>query len=313
MLQINDLGEGSSLFKALGSEVRMKMVRLLSEQGEMNLNEIASALELTNGAVTSHIKKLEECGIIEVKNVHSARGMQKVCSLKVKEILLNCVTPEEEERNTKVYETEIRIGHYSDYSVKPGCGAAGREGMIGKEDDPRSFAYPERVEAQMLWLHDGYIEYRIPNLLPEKQRIVQVTLIFEISSAMQGLEEDPQSVIHFLLNGREIGNWLSVHSSDPSRGIYTPMWWNRQERQRGYLKMIVINNSGAYLDGVKAADVDWGWDFLDDQGEMKLRFEVRPENRYTGGLALYGAGFGNYRQDIIARVHYMPEGVWTTF
>ena len=57
MLQIEGLEEGLEIFRALGSKVRMKSVQLLAERGPMNLNEIAQALQLTNGAVTSHVKK----------------------------------------------------------------------------------------------------------------------------------------------------------------------------------------------------------------------------------------------------------------
>ena len=57
MLQIEGLEEGLEIFRALGSKVRMKIVQLLAERGPMNLNEIAQALQLTNGAVASHVKK----------------------------------------------------------------------------------------------------------------------------------------------------------------------------------------------------------------------------------------------------------------
>ena len=53
MLEIHNLEEGLGLFKTLGSEVRLKIVWLLARNGEMNLNEIAGALGLTNGAITS--------------------------------------------------------------------------------------------------------------------------------------------------------------------------------------------------------------------------------------------------------------------
>lgn len=63
MLHIKNLNDGLELFKTLGSDVRMRIVELLSERGEMNMNEIASALELTNGALTAHIRRLEELGL----------------------------------------------------------------------------------------------------------------------------------------------------------------------------------------------------------------------------------------------------------
>ena len=306
MLQINGLENGLEIFKCLGSEVRMQIVHLLSQNGEMNLNELASALELTNGALTSHVRMLEQCGIIQTVPSYTGRGLQKICSLKVDQMLMN-VYPVREALTAKAYETSIRIGHYSDYAAGPSCGIACREKLIGTENDPRCFAYPERVDAEMIWLHDGYVEYRIPNQLPEGQRIDQITLSFEVGAADQGSESDTQSMLHFLLNGKEMGHWLSIKSMDADGGIYTPGWWQRRERRCGFLKMLVINRIGAFLDGVMMAETGNGYEFLDGSGEMHFRFEARSENGNNGGLALYGRGFGNYQQDIQVRVHYMPE------
>lgn len=306
MLQINGLSEGIEIFKTLGSEVRMRIIELLSENGPMSHGEIASSLGLTVGAVTSHIKRLEECRMIQVTQEHTGHGLRKTCTLQVDQILLN-VYPAAEEYNAKVYETEIPIGQYSDYGIRPDCGLAGENGIIGVENDARSFAWPERLRTSMLWFHDGYIEYRIPNLLPEKNRIMQLTLSFEISSADQGLPDDTRSDIHFSLNGKPLGHWKTIRQADQAHGIYTPYWWTSPHRQHGYLKMLVVNAMGVFLDGVKVAETGPAWEFLDSFGEMKLRFECHPESGCEGGLALYGNNFGNYRQNIHARVHYMPE------
>ncbi len=306
MLQINGLTEGLELFKTLGSEVRLRIVQLLSEQGTLSLTEIASSLGLTSGAVTPHIRRLEESGIITISQEHTGRGLKKNCSLEVDEILLN-VYPTMEALNTRIYETDVPIGQYSDFGVHAGCGLAGDSALIGVEDDPRSFAWPERLKAGMLWFHDGFIEYRIPNLLPEGTRIMQLTLSFEISSADQGLPEDSLSDIAFSLNGESLGNWLTIRQADQSRGIYTPHWWPTHVRGHGYLHMIVINSGGVFLDGVKVRETGPDWRFLDSFGEMKLRFSCHPENGHEGGLALYGSNFGNYKQNIHVRVHYEPE------
>lgn len=306
MLQINGLEQGLDIFKCLGSEIRMQIVDLLAHNHEMNLNEMAAALNVTNGALTPHIRKLEESGIIAVKTVNAGHGVQKVCSLETDQVLLN-VYPSKEDGSMKMYETSIRVGHYSDYAVRPGCGLAGPQGLIGTEDEPRCFSWPERLEAEMVWLHDGYLEYRIPNFLPKNQEIVQLTLSFEVSGADQGSENDTQADLKFSLNGKPIGSWTTIRPQNHIRSIYTPHWWNRKERRHGYLKMLVINGRGVYLDGVKMEDTGPDWKFQDENGEMKLRFESRPLNGREGGLALYGSGFGNYKQDILARIHYMPE------
>ena len=56
MLHITSLNEGLELFKALGSDVRIEILNILLENDNMSMNELASRLNITNGALTSHIK-----------------------------------------------------------------------------------------------------------------------------------------------------------------------------------------------------------------------------------------------------------------
>lgn len=305
MLKINGLEEGLEVFKTLGSEVRLRIVKLLSEKGAMNLNEIADALDLTNGALTAHIRKLEESGIINIVSENTGRGNFKVCSLKEDSLYLD-LRPSEEEQNIKVYETDIRIGHYGDYSIQAPCGLAGRNSLIGEADMTKYFAYPEHLDAELLWFHNGYVEYRIPNLLPANRRIVQIMVSFEISSAVQQSAGEAPSQIEFVLCGEKIGRWHSFEEPDNARGIYTPSWWGK-ERQHGFLKMIVVNEMGTFLDGRQISEKGFGNRVLTEYSDLRFRFQTHETAKYKGGLALYGKGFGNYKQDIRVQVHYMPD------
>ena len=60
MIHITNLDEGLELFKALGSEVRMQILKILLDNDQMSMNQLASELNISNGALTGHIKKLEE-------------------------------------------------------------------------------------------------------------------------------------------------------------------------------------------------------------------------------------------------------------
>lgn len=302
MLQVEGLREGLDIFKTLGSDVRMKIVELLADHGTMNLNEIASALELTNGAVTSHIRKMEEAGIIRIDQDYSGKGNQKVCSLQVDQLLVN-IRPLAEERNLSVYEAEIQIGDYLGYNVSPGCGLALAEGMAGTEDDPSVFSLPERKDAQMLWFHDGYVEYRIPNHTPEGSLIAQLTLIFEISSA----DYDSLSCIGFYLDDVSLGRWITFEN-DASRGYLTPSWYRPLQCQHGFLKMLVINRQGVFLDGVRIAEGPGEEALRGDGNELRFRIETHPSPEGNGGAALFGSAFGNYSQHIVARVHWALAG-----
>ena len=302
MLHIKNLNDGLELFKTLGSDVRMRIVELLSERGEMNMNEIASALELTNGALTAHIRRLEECGIIQTVTECTGHGNQKLCSMKVDQILVNGRT--EEVREVRVKDEELQIGYFDAFDVKDPCGLCSVYSMIGRENDPHYFALPDRLQAGLLWFSEGYVEYRIPNLLSANQQMHQMTFYFEISPERVGMLPDSQAEIDFYLNERKIATWVTPPEFQWSKGIYTPAWWYGRERQFGLMKMIVVTRFGTYFDGLKVSEIGLD-DFTPEELQhLKLRLGVEKRGRYQGGVALYGAGFGNYNQDIHVRVHY---------
>ena len=302
MLQIEGLQEGLEIFKTLGSEVRMRIVELLAQQGSMNLNEIATALELTNSAVTSHIRKMEETGIIHVEQDQTGKGNQKVCSLAVKQLLLSIPSPVEK-RNLSVYEAEIPIGDYEELCVRSDYGLALPDRLAVGESEGAPLRVPCGQNAQMLWFHDGFVEYRIPNQVPEGCIIAQLTLIFEISSA----DLQTQAVAAFSLEGVSLGTWRTFEN-DFSRGYYSPSWYRQMERQHGFLKMLVINRGGVFLDGVRIAEISGEHALRGDGNELRFRIGTHPADGAEGGIALYGAAFGNYNQPILARVHWAEPG-----
>ena len=60
MLHIRNLEEGVELFKVLGSDIRVNIILLLLKEKEMNMNEIAARLQITNGAVSyTHLRAHE--------------------------------------------------------------------------------------------------------------------------------------------------------------------------------------------------------------------------------------------------------------
>lgn len=89
MLHIKNVEEGLKIYIALGSELRIKIIKLLIEHTELNMNELATSLGVTNGALTSHIKKLEDCGLICVISEHNGHGNQKICRVNVDKLLVD--------------------------------------------------------------------------------------------------------------------------------------------------------------------------------------------------------------------------------
>ena len=209
MLHIKSLDEGLELFKALGSDVRIEIIKILLKENAMNMNELASRLNITNGALTSHIKKLEECGIVTISSEASGHGNQKVCSVHVDKILVDI---QDEPQNENIYTTDIKVGLFSDYSVFPTCGLATSNRLIGEVDDTRYFAHPDRYEADILWFTKGYVEYSIPNFVPANQKIDEICVSAELSSEAPGVNNVWPSDIYFYLNGTLLGTWTSPGS-----------------------------------------------------------------------------------------------------
>jgi len=303
MLHIKSLDEGLDLFKALGSEIRIEIIKALIANKEMSLNELATYLKVTNGALTSHIKKLEDCGIISISTESSGHGNQKMCSVRLDKILVD-LEPADELIN--VYQTELKVGHYSDYSVYPTCGLASPTALIGTEDDPRYFAHPDRYNADILWFTKGYVEYIIPNFIPHSQKIDQITISLELSSEAPGVSNTWPSDIYFYLNNTYMGMWTSPGDFGDVKGIFTPDWWLPNWNQYGLLKLLVINKKGTFLDGLKISDTTIKDLNLDYRSTLKFKIEVSEDANHVGGVTIFGKNFGNYSQDIDVTINYSP-------
>lgn len=303
MLHIRKLEDGINLYKALGSELRISILRLLLEKGEQNMNEIASSLGITNGALTSHIRKLEHCGLIRVVNEIPGHGNQKICRLAADRVLID-IDDRRPAENPNRYTVEIPVGQYTDYDIAPTCGIATARSVIGEVDDPRYFAHPDRTQAGILWFGRGFIEYLLPNFLPAPAQPEQIVLSAEIASEAPGVNNDWPSDIAFSINDTLLGSWTSPGDFGDTRGIFTPDWWFSYWNQYGLLKTLTINREGTFLDGQKLSDVRIGDLGLDSRSPIRFRFSVAEDAPHVGGLTIFGKHFGNYDQDIRLQVSW---------
>ena len=304
MLHIKSLDQGLEVFKALGSDMRIEIIKLLLSNSEMNMNELASHLNITNGALTGHIKKLEESGIISISAETTGHGNQKRYTVCLDKILID-LNPELTSDN--VFETQVKIGHYSNYTVYPTCGLASPTKIIGEVDDPRFFAHADRYDADILWFTKGSIEYIIPHFIPSFHKIDQLSISFEISSEAPGFNEDWPSEIHFYINDLDVGCWVSPGDFGAVRGLFTPDWWPPGWNQYGLLKTLMVNELGTFIDGIKISNITIGDFNLDYKSILKFRLGIPDDAKFVGGLTLFGKNFGNYNQNINIRLHYSPQ------
>ena len=303
MLHIKSLDDGLEIFKALGSNIRIEIIKILRENNGMNMNDLAANLNVTNGALTSHIKKLEDCGLISITSESAGHGNQKICSVHLDKILIDVDSPEED---ANVYQTELKIGHFSNYDVYPTCGLASSTTVIGEVDDTRYFAHPDRYNADILWFTKGFVEYIIPNFIPFSQKIDKITISAELGSEAPGVNDVWPSDISFYINDTFIGSWTSPGDFGDVKGIFTPDWWFPNWNQYGLLKLLVINKQGTFIDGLQISDVTIKDLNLTDKSTIRLKLSVNDDSTYVGGLTIYGKNFGNYNQDINVRINYSP-------
>lgn len=303
MIYITSLDDGLELFKALGSDIRIQILKILLENNQMSMNQLANELNISNGALTGHIKKLEECGLISTSNDSSGHGNQKLCSLIQDRILVEIEKPID---LSNVYNTSIKVGQFSSHNVCPICGMATSSFVIGELDDVRYFDHPDRFNADIMWFTKGYVEYVIPNLIPRNQKITQLSLSAEISSEAPGIDNNWPSDISFYINDTLVGTWTSPGDYGDVRGMFTPEWWPQNWNQYGLLKLLVINHKGTFIDGLKISDVTTSELNLDYTSTIRFRIAVEEDSAHVGGLTIFGKSFGNYDQDIVVSINYAP-------
>ncbi len=302
MLHIKSLQKCKLLFDALNSDVRIGILELLMENGETNLNMLAKELELTNGAITAHIKKLEMADLIKVRAAVAIRGSQKFCALKYHKLLIDFF--EESEVSEQVYTYDIDIGHYTDYKARPTCGIVTPSGILGEFDDPRYFSFPERFSAGVIWMGSGFLEYVIPNNLKLSQRMSELQISVEISSEAPGFSENYPSDIYFEINGCNLGIITTPGEYGDRNGMLNPDWWYSYLGQYGRLKMITVNSKGTFVDGLQLSSTTVENLNIKSDTKIKFRMGVHKNAYHAGGFYLFGKEFGDHAHGILTKLFF---------
>jgi predicted transcriptional regulator len=303
MIHLKDIREGTKIFKALGSAVRLEILSLLSEYQYLNMNDLAELLKISKGALTGHIRLLQEANLIEITSAMGKKGVQKICSLPHESLVVELGNEESPE---SAYEIELDVGLFFDFSIKPICGIATVEHLIGSYDDPRFFAHPDRINAGVLWFASGYVEYRIPNFLKPTQRPEELILSFEIK-AETPRSGNRASDIHFSINDISLGSWSNSTEGIPQKGILTPSWWEASWSQCGFMKILSVRENGSFMDGMQLSKTTIQDLNLTPTSDIRFRIAVPNNSEPTGGLTLFGKGFGNYNQGIRAKIKWQGQ------
>ena len=294
--------EQLNVVKALASEVRVRVLRLLETHGQMNVNDIARELGLPQSTISSNLQILEAANLVVTKVVNARKGKQKMCESTFSEVLI-AFSDVQAERDKDAIEVSMPIGLYTRCEVSAPCGLCGPEGTIGLLDVPDTFLDPDRMKAGLLWFTRGHVEYQFPNNLKisgQKPRALEFSM--ELSSEVPGTSADWPSDISLSVNGIDVATWTSPGDFGDKRGVYTPDWWKLSGSQYGKLKNWRINADGSYVDGVRVSGVTLEDLNLDEHRSIRMRIGVREDANYPGGINIFGRGFGNYDQEIVMRI-----------
>jgi predicted transcriptional regulator len=307
-LTANDvnLDQLESVTKALGSDTRLAILRLLGMQ-TCSVLEIAQTLALPQSTATLHINTLEKAGLIKTDLLPAKRGLQKMCARLYDRIVIQLPTGRAQNELPAEGSVDVAmpIGAYVDAQVIPTCGLAGEIGIIGHLDEPSAFFEPGRIYAQLLWFRRGYIEYRFPNRLPPDAFLQSLELSFEVCSEAPLHHEDWPSDITVWINKIEIGTWTSPADFGSERGLLTPWWWDNINSQYGMLKVWKLTEQGSFIDGIRLSDVSVKDLHLAPGSIIEVRIGIKEDAYNVGGLNLFGSKFGNYPQDLVLKQRYV--------
>lgn len=296
-------GDNSPAIRALSAPVRIDMLKLLCAKGPMNVNDIARTLSLPQSTVATGIQILEEAGLVETRLAKAKKGNQKICSALYNEILIS-FEDSTIQKTDDVIEVAMPVGLYTSCDVHAPCGLCSTESVIGLLDVPDYLLDPQRMQAGLVWFGRGYVEYKFPNnakVLNKDVRAIEFSM--ELSSEVPGTNPDWPSDITLWVNGMAIGTWTSPGDYGDKRGAFTPAWWKLEGSQYGKLKTWRISTRGTSIDGIAASNVTVSDLALSQHSSIRLRIGIADNASHTGGVNIFGRGFGNYGRDIVMRLY----------
>ncbi|WP_238652878.1 ArsR/SmtB family transcription factor [Paenibacillus piscarius] len=291
---------------ALSTELRLRMLALLNSR-RMNVAELAEALEIPVSTAASNVKVLEQAGLIVTELLPASRGAMKVCSRIYDDIKIIINVPQplaQAGQGEQCYEIAMPIGNFTACEVAPTCGMVSETGPIITEDSPAGFFHPDRVQAQLLWLRKGYLEYRYPLEIPAGAEVREIQFSMEICSEAPNYANDWPSDITLWINGVEVGTWTSPGDFGGRRGKLNPAWWIDSGTQFGMLKTWSVDSTRSTIDHQELSAVTLEELNLTRKNHVDLRLGVKEDARHKGGMNLFGKKFGDYEQDLVMKIYF---------
>lgn len=84
-------GEVTKIFKALASDTRWKILKLLVNDNKMDVSRIAESLEQTEANISAQIKILEKAGLITSRYEPGEHGVRKICEPTCEKLIIKII------------------------------------------------------------------------------------------------------------------------------------------------------------------------------------------------------------------------------
>ena len=297
-----DISESSlPIYAALASKTRLKLIRFIGNSTK-SIGEIAEYLGISNAITTRHVRQLEDAGLLSSERGTGKDKNKKLVWLNVDNIHISF--PERIYKALQCYTSVIKLGHFTDFCAVPTCGIATTQKIIGKTDEPKYFMDSERINASLIWLGEGYLEYKIPNMLNKNEKPEMLEIIFEIASEFPISNNVWPSDITIYVNQLKVATYTVSGNFSDVRGRYTPDWWDSRLSQYGLLRHLRINKIDSAIDGEVVSNITIKELGLETKNFITIRFAVEHDAINKGGMTLFGKGFGNHDHDIIVHSYY---------
>lgn len=302
VLDLDNKEQIVNICKALSSPIRLDILYFLSQKPAI-ISDVAAEFDIPLSSAALYIRVLENAGLISVQPIPGSKGSQKLCGILVDSVQIDMFRDLHVQGPSYLYRETMPVGCYFDYRAKPSCGMASESHALGSEDNINMFTSPSRFQAQLIWLCNGFLEYRFSNTFLKKNSVNRVLYSFEICSEALGYNNNWPSDVTVSINGREIGIVHCEGDYGGRKGKLNPDWWNPSSTQYGLLRTVEITDTGCYIDGaLTSAETIYSLGLLKDD-DIRFKLECKEDALYSGGFNLFGEKFGDFPQDIVMELY----------
>ena len=306
---LDDIHSLRMIAHALSSETRLAILKIL-QSGSKSIGELSEALQIPMSTISTSVSILAEANLIITENKPQERGMLKLCSPSLSQVIFHLssdMSAETSETN-KSLTMSMPVGCYTDaQSITPTCGLSSQYSIIGEKDAPLSFYHPDRFSAQRVWFHSGFLEYRFSFVYMNNITFKWLEISFETCSEAPMYRDPWKSDISVFVNGKELGIFESPCDCGGVRGALTPSWNSILSTQYGFLKTWRLDESGTYLDGIRINDLSISDITFSDLPYISIKIGVSENAVHVGGINLFGDKFGNYEQPLVLKLGYQLD------